>query len=67
MVNKNCQYRKICGHSDACYDNTRKEEEWCPYAKDLAQGSIELELEHWNSLPMGNDGLQVGRDKKLNN
>lgn len=64
MTNKNCEYRRICGHSNACYDNTRKEEEWCPYAKGLAQKSIELELEHWNSLPIGGNNPQGDRCKK---
>lgn len=64
MTNKTCEYRNICGHLEDCAEYTQREEEWCPYAKDLAKKSVELELEHWNSLPIGNDDSQVGRGEK---
>lgn len=58
MENRNCPYRNICEHSNACYETTRDEENWCPYAKDFARQSDELELKYWNSLLRINSSLQ---------
>jgi len=54
MTNKTCKYRRICGHATSCYEHTQNEEEWCPYAKGLLEEGVELELKHWNSIPLSN-------------
>jgi hypothetical protein len=55
-MNENCQYRNICGHAGGCYKHTSNEEEWCPYAKHLAEEGVRLTLEHWRrelAIPRG--------------
>ena len=63
MVNQNCKYRRICEHAEGCYERTRDEEKWCPYAKALTDEDKELELKYWREILAPKGGL-VGKVAK---
>jgi len=53
MGNKTCQYRNICRHSNACYETTRDEENWCPYAKKFWDKENQKEIRDYWRNPVG--------------